>query len=67
MPQDMVGLDDTFIALGGDSITAVQLVGGARKHGLEFSVADVFQQWTIAEIIVNCVLDVELEEESEMI
>ncbi|KAJ5414300.1 non-ribosomal peptide synthetase [Penicillium cosmopolitanum] len=65
MPQEIVGLDDNFIALGGDSITAMQVVGGARKQGLKFSVADIFQQRTIAALIVNCVSDVE--EEADLI
>lgn len=36
-----VGLDDGFVALGGDSIIAMQLVSRARKAGLRITVGDV--------------------------
>ncbi|GAB7354911.1 hypothetical protein MBLNU459_g5541t2 [Dothideomycetes sp. NU459] len=37
-----VGLDDSFLQIGGDSIRAMRLVALARKHGLHLTVADVF-------------------------
>ncbi|MEH6413517.1 non-ribosomal peptide synthase/polyketide synthase [Pseudomonas sp. CGJS7] len=40
---DRVGIDDSFFALGGDSISSIQLVGRARQAGLRFSARDVFQ------------------------
>ncbi|CAA9959672.1 hypothetical protein PTMSG1_03087 [Pyrenophora teres f. maculata] len=40
---DNIGLDDSFFRLGGDSITAMKLVGDARKAGVQLSVADVFR------------------------
>ncbi|ALN59020.1 linear gramicidin synthetase subunit C [Lysobacter enzymogenes] len=40
---DRVGIDDSFFALGGDSISSIQLVGRARQLGLRFSARDVFQ------------------------
>ena len=55
LPEERVGLDDSFIALGGDSITAMQVVGEARKRVLEFSVADIFRERTIANLIQNSV------------
>ncbi|RII13774.1 Dimodular nonribosomal peptide synthase [Streptomyces sp. YIM 130001] len=45
-----VGADDGFFALGGDSITAIQLVNRARTAGLEFSVRDVFRHQTVARL-----------------
>ncbi|WP_329415164.1 amino acid adenylation domain-containing protein [Nocardia vinacea] len=45
---DMVGLDDSFFALGGDSIMAIQLVARARAAGAAFSARDVFERKTIA-------------------
>ncbi|WP_266159521.1 non-ribosomal peptide synthase/polyketide synthase [Dyella silvatica] len=41
---EQVGIDDSFFALGGDSISSIQLVGRARLAGLRFSARDVFQQ-----------------------
>ncbi|MFD0185305.1 amino acid adenylation domain-containing protein, partial [Streptomyces sp. NPDC127133] len=43
-----VGVDDSFFALGGDSIVAVRLVGRARRAGLRVAVKDVFAHRTVA-------------------
>ncbi|KAL5084629.1 hypothetical protein Trisim1_011538 [Trichoderma cf. simile WF8] len=40
---EVIGLDDNFFLLGGQSISAMKLVTLARLMGLQFSVADVFQ------------------------
>ncbi|MGF6887585.1 amino acid adenylation domain-containing protein/non-ribosomal peptide synthase protein (TIGR01720 family), partial [Nocardia sp. GAS34] len=45
---DRVGLDDSFFALGGDSIMSIQLVTGAKTAGLVFSVREVFEHRTVA-------------------
>ncbi|GLU48920.1 non-ribosomal peptide synthetase [Nocardiopsis ansamitocini] len=42
------GTDDDFFALGGDSITAMKLVGRARSAGLELTVREVFELRTVA-------------------
>ena len=43
-----VGAADSFFALGGDSILAIQLVARARAAGLRFTAADVFTHRTPA-------------------
>nr|AEG64696.1 LpmB [Streptomyces viridochromogenes] len=45
---DAVGIDDGFFDLGGDSIMSIQLVGRARRAGLELSVRDIFEHRTVA-------------------
>ncbi|MGW4775011.1 condensation domain-containing protein, partial [Nocardia sp. NPDC004278] len=45
---DAVGLDDSFFALGGDSIMSIQLVTRARAAGVTFSARDVFERKTVA-------------------
>ena len=45
---ERVGIDDSFFALGGDSIVSIQLVSRARKSGLKLSPRDVFEQKTVA-------------------
>ncbi|GAB3505193.1 non-ribosomal peptide synthetase [Amycolatopsis cihanbeyliensis] len=45
-----VGVDDGFFSLGGDSITAIQLVTRARKAGLMFGPREVFRHRTIREL-----------------
>ncbi|WP_063920716.1 amino acid adenylation domain-containing protein [Nocardia mikamii] len=43
-----VGADDSFFALGGDSILSIQLVARAKAEGLSFSTQDVFEHKTVA-------------------
>ncbi|WP_067646988.1 non-ribosomal peptide synthetase [Nocardia harenae] len=43
-----IGVDDSFFALGGDSISAIQVVGGARAAGLVITAREVFEQRTVA-------------------
>ncbi|WP_431937772.1 amino acid adenylation domain-containing protein [Nocardia grenadensis] len=45
---DTVGLDDSFFALGGDSIMSIMLVTRARTAGVLFSARDVFDHRTVA-------------------
>ena len=54
VPEDSISGEDSFFELGGDSITAMNLVGAARDEGLALTVADVFRHSTfedMAEII----------------
>ncbi|WP_369027643.1 amino acid adenylation domain-containing protein [Nocardia farcinica] len=43
-----VGADDSFFALGGDSILSIRLVARAKAKGLNFSTQDVFDHKTVA-------------------
>ncbi|WP_433671224.1 amino acid adenylation domain-containing protein [Nocardia sp. CA-136227] len=45
---DTIGLDDSFFALGGDSIMSIQLVTRAKAAGLTLSVREVFERKTVA-------------------
>ncbi|KAF7555549.1 hypothetical protein G7Z17_g2068 [Cylindrodendrum hubeiense] len=45
-----IGLDDSFLKLGGDSIDAMKVVGEARKFGLELAVSDIFQHPTLHQV-----------------
>ncbi|WP_455678742.1 amino acid adenylation domain-containing protein, partial [Streptomyces atratus] len=44
----MVGADDSFFDLGGDSIVSIQLVSRARKAGLLITPREVFEHKTVA-------------------
>ncbi|MCZ4590656.1 condensation domain-containing protein, partial [Rhodococcus opacus] len=44
---DRVGVDESFFALGGDSIVAIQLVSRAKARGVVFSSRDVFERRTV--------------------
>ncbi len=43
-----VTIDDDFFALGGDSITAIRVLAGARAAGLRLTSRDVFRHRTVA-------------------
>ena len=43
MDEDSISGEDSFFELGGDSLTAMRLVGAARDEGLSLTVADVFR------------------------
>ena len=45
-----VGIHDNFFSLGGDSIRSIQVQSQARKHGLNFSIQQLFQFQTIYEL-----------------
>ncbi|KAL2148967.1 hypothetical protein VTH82DRAFT_1653, partial [Thermothelomyces myriococcoides] len=50
LPESQIGMDDHFVTLGGDSITAIRLVAQARAQGITVSVASLFQHGTIAKL-----------------
>ncbi|MFE3794902.1 amino acid adenylation domain-containing protein [Nocardia tengchongensis] len=54
---DRIGLDDSFFALGGDSIMSIQLVTRAKAAGLVLSVREVFEQKTVAALARSAVRD----------
>jgi amino acid adenylation domain-containing protein/non-ribosomal peptide synthase protein (TIGR01720 family) len=43
-----IGLDDSFFALGGDSILSIQLVSRAKARGVLFTPRDVFERRSVA-------------------
>jgi amino acid adenylation domain-containing protein len=45
-----VGVDDSFFALGGDSIISIQLVSRARNSGIAISPQNVFKYPTVARL-----------------
>ncbi|MGQ4615732.1 amino acid adenylation domain-containing protein [Nocardia sp. R7R-8] len=49
---DKVGVDDSFFALGGDSILALQLVSRAERQGVHCTPLQVFQHRTVAALAV---------------
>lgn len=47
----VVGIEDSFLRLGGDSITAMQISAEARARGLNVSTADILRHKTITAIL----------------
>ncbi|MCK8109049.1 amino acid adenylation domain-containing protein [Pseudoalteromonas sp. 2CM41L] len=62
--QSAIGINSNFFELGGDSIHAVKVVAQAEKAGVLFTVADLFEHSTIAELSKK-VTEQELQEEDE--
>jgi amino acid adenylation domain-containing protein len=48
---DRVGVHDSFFDLGGDSIRSIRFLSLAATRGLRFSLADLFQYPTIADLV----------------
>ncbi|MEV7214669.1 amino acid adenylation domain-containing protein [Kitasatospora cineracea] len=47
---DAFGVDDSFFALGGDSMHAIRVRAEAERHGVTFAVADLFQGPSVREL-----------------
>ncbi|MGW1876261.1 condensation domain-containing protein [Streptomyces sp. NPDC001975] len=47
---DRVGLSDSFVALGGDSMTAIQVVSQAARHGISLSPRAVLDAPSVADL-----------------
>ncbi len=45
-----VGIHDNFFALGGDSIRSIQVRARARERGLDFSIQQLFQHQSVADL-----------------
>ena len=50
LDRERVGLHDSFVALGGDSIMALDLAARARRHGAVISARDVLDRTTVGDI-----------------
>ncbi|KAL3963504.1 hypothetical protein ACCO45_000508 [Purpureocillium lilacinum] len=56
IPTSAIGRDDSFIALGGDSIAAIRLTTIARDYGVEVTVGNVFNDprlLKVAEVAID--------------
>ncbi|NUQ65823.1 MAG: amino acid adenylation domain-containing protein, partial [Pirellulales bacterium] len=49
---ERVGVLDNFFALGGDSIKSIQVLALAKQRGLAFTLAELFQAQTVADLAV---------------
>ncbi|KAF4179267.1 hypothetical protein CNMCM7927_001933 [Aspergillus lentulus] len=51
---DSIGADDSFYELGGDSITAMQIVSQSRSEGITISADQIVRYKTLSEIALHC-------------
>jgi amino acid adenylation domain-containing protein/non-ribosomal peptide synthase protein (TIGR01720 family) len=49
-----VGIDDSFIRLGGNSILAMRLVAAAQAEHISLSVVDIFMQPKLSDLAAKC-------------
>ncbi|MCU1641820.1 MAG: Non-ribosomal peptide synthetase [Nocardia sp.] len=54
--MDQVGADDSFFALGGDSILSIQLVSRAKARGILFTPREVFEKRSVSGLAEVAVL-----------
>ncbi|KAF6795323.1 NRPS protein [Colletotrichum sojae] len=53
---DAIGKDDSFLRIGGDSITAIQLVTVARKSGINITVSSIFKDARLSSLAATATL-----------
>ncbi|PGH20058.1 hypothetical protein AJ80_03708 [Polytolypa hystricis UAMH7299] len=53
IPEDQIGANRSFLSLGGDSITAMQVVSRCRSLKIELSVRDIIQSKSLSEVAVR--------------
>jgi hypothetical protein len=49
-----VGIEDSFFRLGGDSVTAMRLVGAARSESISLTVIDIFRNSRLCDMALVC-------------
>jgi amino acid adenylation domain-containing protein len=54
LPTSAVGIDDSFIRLGGNSILAMRLVAAAQSEHMDLSVVDIFTQPKLSDLAAKC-------------
>ncbi|CAJ2506120.1 Uu.00g002500.m01.CDS01 [Anthostomella pinea] len=54
LPLSSVGVDDSFVRLGGDSIGAMKLVTAAHADHLDLSVVDIFKTPRLSDLAAKC-------------
>ncbi|VUC23411.1 unnamed protein product [Clonostachys rosea] len=59
LPVERIGIHDSFMSIGGDSITAMRVVALCRKAQLKLPVSAILQKKTIAAIAPHCQRDVD--------
>ncbi|KAF2030892.1 acetyl-CoA synthetase-like protein [Setomelanomma holmii] len=54
LPASAVGIDDSFIRLGGNSVLAMRLVAAAQSERMNLSVIDIFTQPKLSDLAAKC-------------
>lgn len=54
LPASAVGINDSFIRLGGNSVLAMRLVAAAQSEHLDLTVIDIFTQPKLSDLAAKC-------------
>ncbi|KUJ06201.1 acetyl-CoA synthetase-like protein [Mollisia scopiformis] len=65
LPLEVIGLHQSFLHLGGDSLSAMHVVSKCRAEGLGTSVKDIIQSRSISDLALRVTLPEEMAEEVE--
>ncbi|CAG7953676.1 unnamed protein product [Penicillium nalgiovense] len=55
LPVESIGVNRSFLSLGGDSITAMQVVSRCRTNDIELSVQDILQAKSLAAVAARAI------------
>lgn len=64
IPPNEIGRNDSFLNIGGDSISAIQLVTMARSQGLGLTIASIFKDPRLSEVAASAVVNDEDDKDS---
>lgn len=67
LPPDQIGLHQSFLHLGGDSISAMQVMSSCRSAGLGLTVQDIIQSKSISGLALRVTLPEEMPNAPEII
>jgi non-ribosomal peptide synthase protein (TIGR01720 family) len=66
LSSEDASIDAAFMRLGGDSISAMQVVSRGRLHNLEFTIGDLLKAGTIRKLAARCqIISQDAKQESE--
>ena len=54
MPENQIGLEQSFLSLGGDSVSAMKIIGQCKANSIETTIQDVFTSRTIRQLALKC-------------
>ena len=58
VPAQQIGRESSFFRLGGDSISAIQVISALRVHGVSLSIQDLLRHKTVKEVALRATADV---------
>ena len=65
LPARQIGLHQSFLHLGGDSISAMQVMSACRSHGLGVTVKDIIQSRSISQLALLVTLPEEVAHQTD--